>query len=112
VDRCRNRAKRSDRDEPFQCEAAPARSNSSTPPRSGPLDTGVTYRHPSALAAEAVTIDHASRGRLELGLGSAWFEPEPRAWTSGSRQRLTAVISSRTRSRSPLPGAPRRSISR
>jgi probable F420-dependent oxidoreductase len=47
--------------------------------RLGLLVIGVTYRHPSVLAAEAVTIDHASHGRLELALGSAWFEPEHRA---------------------------------
>jgi F420-dependent oxidoreductase-like protein len=47
--------------------------------RLGLLVTGVTYRHPSVLAAEAVTIDHASHGRLELAIGSAWFEPEHRA---------------------------------
>src|SRR4029450_1747847 len=47
--------------------------------RLGLLVTGVTYRHPSVLAAQAVTIDHASRGRLELALGSAWFEPEHQA---------------------------------
>ena len=47
--------------------------------RLGVLVTGVTYRHPSILAAEAVTIDHASGGRLELAIGSAWFEPEHRA---------------------------------
>lgn len=47
--------------------------------RLGLLVTGVTYRHPSILAAEAVTIDHASGGRLELSLGSAWFEGEHRA---------------------------------
>jgi alkanesulfonate monooxygenase SsuD/methylene tetrahydromethanopterin reductase-like flavin-dependent oxidoreductase (luciferase family) len=47
--------------------------------RLGLLVTGVTYRHPSVFAAEAVTIDHASHGRLELALGSAWFEPEHRA---------------------------------
>ena len=46
--------------------------------RLGLLVTGVTYRHPSVLAAEAVTIDHASHGRLELALGSAWFEKEHR----------------------------------
>src|SRR6185312_13845816 len=38
--------------------------------------TGVTYRHPSVLAAEALTIDHASHGRLELSLGAAWFDKE------------------------------------
>jgi len=44
--------------------------------RLGLLVTGVTYRHPSVLAAEALTIDHASHGRLELSLGAAWFEKE------------------------------------
>lgn len=46
--------------------------------RLGLLVTGVTYRHPSVLAAKAVTIDHASHGRLELALGAAWFEEEHR----------------------------------
>ena len=44
--------------------------------RLGLLVTGVTYRHPSVLAAQALTIDHASQGRLELSLGAAWFEKE------------------------------------
>ena len=44
--------------------------------RLGLLVTGVTYRHPSVLATEAVTIDHASHGRLELSLGAAWFDKE------------------------------------
>lgn len=44
--------------------------------RLGLLVTGVTYRHPSLLAAEAITVDHASAGRLELGLGAAWFDKE------------------------------------
>jgi len=47
--------------------------------RLGLLVAGVTYRHPSVFAAEAITIDHASRGRLELSLGAAWFEPEHRS---------------------------------
>lgn len=46
--------------------------------RLGLLVTGVTYRHPSVLAAQAVTVDHASHGRLELALGAAWFEDEHR----------------------------------
>jgi F420-dependent oxidoreductase-like protein len=44
--------------------------------RLGLLVTGVTYRHPSVLAAQAMTIDHASGGRLELSLGAAWFQKE------------------------------------
>lgn len=44
--------------------------------RLGLLVTGATYRHPSVLAAQAVTVDHASHGRLELTLGAAWFEKE------------------------------------
>ena len=44
--------------------------------RLGLLVTGVTYRHPSIFAAQALTIDHASHGRLELSLGAAWFDRE------------------------------------
>jgi F420-dependent oxidoreductase-like protein len=46
--------------------------------RLGLLVTGITYRHPSILAAQAVTIDHASHGRLELAVGAAWFDAEHR----------------------------------
>ncbi len=46
--------------------------------RLGLLVTGVTYRHPSVLAAQAVTVDHASGGRLELALGAAWYDAEHR----------------------------------
>jgi F420-dependent oxidoreductase-like protein len=46
--------------------------------RLGMLVTGVTYRHPSILAAEAVTVDQISGGRLELAIGAAWFEGEHR----------------------------------
>jgi alkanesulfonate monooxygenase SsuD/methylene tetrahydromethanopterin reductase-like flavin-dependent oxidoreductase (luciferase family) len=44
--------------------------------RLGLLVTGVTYRHPSVFATQAVTIDHASHGRLELAMGAAWFDKE------------------------------------
>jgi F420-dependent oxidoreductase-like protein len=46
--------------------------------RLGLLVTGITYRHPSVLTAEAITIDHVSNGRLELAVGSAWFDAEHR----------------------------------
>src|ERR671937_610676 len=44
--------------------------------RLGLLVTGVTYRHPSVLAEQALTVDHASHGRLELAVGAAWSERE------------------------------------
>src|SRR5437762_4551634 len=44
--------------------------------RLGLLVAGVTYRHPSIMAAQALTIDHASHGRLELAIGAAWFARE------------------------------------
>ena len=47
--------------------------------RLGLLVTGVTYRHPSVFASQAVTVDHASHGRLELALGAAWFADEHEA---------------------------------
>jgi alkanesulfonate monooxygenase SsuD/methylene tetrahydromethanopterin reductase-like flavin-dependent oxidoreductase (luciferase family) len=45
-------------------------------PRLGVLVSSNTFRHPSVLAKQAVTLDHISGGRLELGIGAGWFEPE------------------------------------
>ena len=44
--------------------------------RCGIIVTGVTYRHPAVLADMAVTVDHVSGGRFELGIGAAWWELE------------------------------------
>jgi len=44
--------------------------------RLGLLVTGMTYRHPSVYAAQALTVDHASHGRLELSFGAAWYDKE------------------------------------
>jgi F420-dependent oxidoreductase-like protein len=44
--------------------------------RIGCMVTGNTYRHPAVLAKMAVTVDHFSNGRLELGIGAAWAENE------------------------------------
>ena len=44
--------------------------------RLGVLVSGITYRHPSILATEAITVDHVSNGRLEIGMGAAWHQPE------------------------------------
>lgn len=45
-------------------------------PRLGVLVSSNTFRHPSLLAKQAVTLDHISGGRLELGIGAGWFVPE------------------------------------
>jgi F420-dependent oxidoreductase-like protein len=44
--------------------------------RLGTLVTGMTYRHPSVLATEVVTVDHVSGGRVECAVGAAWNEEE------------------------------------
>lgn len=44
--------------------------------RIGCMVTGNTYRHPGVLAKMAVTVDHLSGGRLEMGTGAAWAENE------------------------------------
>jgi probable F420-dependent oxidoreductase len=44
--------------------------------RLGTLVLGVPFRHPSVLAKAAVTLDGLSGGRLDLGLGSGWYEDE------------------------------------
>lgn len=59
--------------------------------RLGVLVSGVTYRHPSVLAKMATTIDIISGGRLDFGLGGAWFDLEHRALGipfPGIRERL------------------------
>lgn len=59
--------------------------------RLGVMVTGITYRHPSILAAQAVTLDHVSSGRLELAVGAAWFEQEHRELGidfPGNRERI------------------------
>jgi F420-dependent oxidoreductase-like protein len=42
----------------------------------GTLVSPATFRHPSVLAKNAVTVDHISGGRAELGLGAGWNESE------------------------------------
>ncbi len=44
--------------------------------RLGTLVSPATFRHPSLLAKMVVTVDHVSGGRVELGLGAGWHEPE------------------------------------
>ncbi len=44
--------------------------------RIGILVSSNTFRHPAVLAKQAVTVDHMSEGRLELGIGAGWFVEE------------------------------------
>ena len=48
--------------------------------RLGTLVSPITFRHPAILAKAVVTADHASAGRVELGLGAGWLEAEHRAY--------------------------------
>ena len=48
--------------------------------RLGSLVSPIGFRHPSVLAKSVVTVDHASHGRVELGIGAGWFEREHRAF--------------------------------
>lgn len=48
--------------------------------RIGILVSSNTFRHPALLAKQAVTVDHLSQGRLELGIGAGWFVDEHEAF--------------------------------
>ena len=44
--------------------------------RHGTMVSPVTFRHPANVAKVVATIDEMSGGRVELGLGAGWNEPE------------------------------------
>lgn len=44
--------------------------------RLGTLVSPATFRHPSVLARMAATVDRISGGRVEVGMGSGWYERE------------------------------------
>ena len=46
----------------------------------GQLVTCTSFRHPALLAKMAATADEVSGGRLILGLGAGWYDPEYRAF--------------------------------
>lgn len=48
--------------------------------RLGTLVSSATHRHPSILAIQVAEVDAMSGGRVELGLGTGWFEAEHRAY--------------------------------
>src|SRR6478609_1820397 len=51
--------------------------------RLGTLVTSATFRHPSMTAIAAAQVDDISGGRMELGIGSGWFEAEHTAYGIG-----------------------------
>ncbi|CAN5761279.1 LLM class F420-dependent oxidoreductase [soil metagenome] len=51
-----------------------------TTARIGVLVSCNTFRHPALVAAMSTTIDHISNGRLEVGLGAGWYQPEHQAF--------------------------------
>jgi F420-dependent oxidoreductase-like protein len=48
--------------------------------RLGTLVTSATFRLPGPLAIAVAQVDHMSGGRVEVGLGTGWFEPEHTAY--------------------------------
>ena len=48
--------------------------------RLGILVSSNTFRHPAILLKEAVTVDHVSGGRVNLGIGTGWHEDEHRRY--------------------------------
>jgi alkanesulfonate monooxygenase SsuD/methylene tetrahydromethanopterin reductase-like flavin-dependent oxidoreductase (luciferase family) len=48
--------------------------------RLGTLVSPATFRHPAVLAKAAVTADHVSGGRVEVGIGAGWWEVEHRLY--------------------------------
>lgn len=60
--------------------------------RLGHLVNCVSFRNVGLMAKSAATLDHASRGRLDLGLGAGWFQREYDAFgipfgSAGERRR-------------------------
>jgi alkanesulfonate monooxygenase SsuD/methylene tetrahydromethanopterin reductase-like flavin-dependent oxidoreductase (luciferase family) len=60
--------------EAVACHAALAAST--VRPRVACLVYSSSFRHPAILAKAGVTIDHLSGGRLEMGIGAGWHQPE------------------------------------
>ena len=48
--------------------------------RLGTMVSPATFRHPSELAKVVATADQISGGRIDLGLGAGWHEPEHTAY--------------------------------
>jgi F420-dependent oxidoreductase-like protein len=60
--------------------------------RLGTLVSSATFRHPAVLAISAAQVDAMSGGRVELGLGTGWFEAEHRAYGIPFPERRFGVL--------------------
>ena len=70
--------------EPWTLLAALVRDTESI--RLGTMVTAITFRHPSYLAAQILTVDHLSDGRVSVGLGSGG---PPHPYTAFGQQEWT-----------------------
>ena len=62
--------------------------------RLGTMVSPVTFRPASVLAKNAVTVDHISGGRVELGIGAGWYEAEHESTASRSARSARGSTSS------------------
>ena len=63
--------------------------------RLGTLVTSIVFRHPAVIAKQAITVDHISGGRLELGIGAGGVPADHEAtgtpmWSGRERQERLA----------------------
>ena len=82
--------------------------------RLGTLVSPVTFRHPSVLAKLAVTADHISGGRVDVGIGAGWYREEHVAYgfeMTELRVRME-ILEEQLEIVAPGPGARARSHSR
>ncbi|MBB2975968.1 F420-dependent oxidoreductase-like protein [Microbacterium endophyticum] len=60
--------------------------------RLGTLVSSVTYRTPGVFAVQVAQVDAMSGGRIEMGLGTGWFEAEHRAYGIPFPERRFALL--------------------
>lgn len=74
--------------------------------RLGPLVANGVLRSPAVLARHALSVDHVSGGRLELGLGSGYAAADRAAGAPAEFAAVVAAVTGALRGRPVLPGFP------